>query len=188
MSRIRFLFFLALAVIAGVGMGFVVRNNLADRRIEALESSRVEFRDRVIQGMNSIRIGDQLQNAAFDQLNGASIHLADLVKGRTVISVIDIECATCIEEIRLVANISNDDMGETQFLFITSSGEAALEGLVPYFRENRKCVIDRGGSWQRQMRIENYPFIMVVDKDRRILEIETTGLSSEQLRKLLAAK
>jgi peroxiredoxin len=126
--------------------------------------------------MGTIKAGDTLSNYAFEDIDG-NLHLpSEIVTDKTLITYLKPDCDACLEEMERLRQAAESQDDYDHVLLIASANPLHLHRLREDYGLGCLILYDDERLFGSTLRISSFPFNLVVDRSRVILEIHANTL------------
>lgn len=138
---------------------------------EKIIENRTQWTEQILEQMPDLRIGDKLPDFQFENLDFESVSLSSVIKGKTVLAIIDPNCHSCIEDIEILIKTAKTDEAFSRFVFISSGNPRYLMDLRDEYNLKSPILYDHERMLMNQFQIKMFPFHIVINKDMIIEEV-----------------
>jgi peroxiredoxin len=149
-------------------------------RSDALALSRA-----VLKKMGTVAIGDTLTDFTFEDIDGELHSLSDILADPTLMVYVKPDCDACLEEIDRISQIAESPDDYRHFVLISTANPVHLQRLRADFGLGCYIFYDEERFFGNALKIESYPFGLLVDSRREIEEVYVTTLPEDQLSEFL---
>jgi peroxiredoxin len=134
--------------------------------------------------MQTISVGVSLPDQWFLYQDSISVKMSQFTGAtRTALCFVDASCDACNSEIESVASL--EPAVQLRFIFISHDEPEVLSQRQRAAGLQAPLLYDFGGRYFRALNIQTYPFIVVLDSDRRIIQIHAEYVAKEDLKELV---
>ena len=174
-------------LVLGVGYvaGQAIGGWIADSRYNDYRSQRAEETAQILLLMGTVQEGDALIDCTLLNRNGQEKLLSSLIKGRTLVTVFDHECPSCVGQLQEIALAVQNGLTADAVVLISTDNPATLAAsqetlgvCVPLLHDRNRQFVDRLG-------IITYPFSIVVDDAMTIQALVAGGIRQDEIIELL---
>ncbi len=167
--------------------GKLISDALNKKTEAALQQHRVELRDEILAGMNTLNIGDTLEDSEFDDLDGRTYRLSSLVhsSGGAIIGVISPDCMVCDEEVTGLTTLIPDSSVRNRIVFLSGGDVQRLENLRRISGLSNLFLCDRRSVWLSRYKVNTFPFNLVVDDDLTVRRVIPAALLPDDVDRFL---
>jgi peroxiredoxin len=175
-----------LAVIIGKQAAALIENWNASSTIEEYHAKASDMTAAVLRKMGTIQVGDTLADFVFEDIDGKEHRLSELVTDRSLISYMKPDCDACLEETERLRSVAKGPEDYEHVIMITSANPLHMQRVREDY--GLKCVIlyDEERQFGSVLKVQTYPFNIVVDRGRVIREIHANGLLTDDYERLFA--
>jgi len=121
--------------------------------------------------MGTIKVGDTLSNFAFEDIDGELHLLNEILADKTLITYMKPDCDGCLVELERLCAAANSPEDYEQVLIISSANPLHLHKLREDYGLGCLMLYDEERFFGSALKIMSYPFNLVVNRDRVILEV-----------------
>jgi len=125
----------------------------------------------ILRKMGTIKVGDTLSNFAFEDIDGELHLLNEILTNKTLITYMKPDCDGCLVELERLRAAANSPEDYEQVLIISSANPLHLRELREDYGLGCLMLYDEERFFGMALEIYTYPFNLVVNSDRVILEI-----------------
>ncbi len=166
--------------------GWLGEWNLA-RNADEYRARAVEQTAAVLRKMGTIKVGDTLSNFAFEDIDGELHLLKQIVTDRTLITYIQPDCDACLVELERLRSAVESPADYERVLIISSANPLHLQRLREDYGLGCRMLFDEERLFGTALKIQTFPFNLVVDRSRVILEIHAGALLPDDYERLFSA-
>ncbi len=167
-----------------VGVAYVLGTQAAglfdewqlSRNADQYRSRAVEQTAAILRRMGTIKVGDTLSNFAFEDIDGELHLLKEIVTDKTLITYIKPDCDGCLVELERLRKAANGPEDYKRVLIISSANPLHLQKLREDYGLGCLMLYDEERLFGTALKIQSFPFNLVVNRDRVILEIHANTL------------
>lgn len=181
------LFIAGSLALGGVG-GLLVSSAINESRSTKIQAKRQRLQSAILLTMQSLKVGDTLLDHTFETLNLKNVALSELIDGTTLISIMDPDCHSCLEELATVSSIAGGDFLRDRLVLISEANPRLLAEVRDSLDLPSPILYDHRGQWIQHYRVTSFPFNLIVDSDLVIRQIVATQLTEEEVTELTAAE
>ncbi len=180
----------AVVIVGTAGLAFVLgskagRYFVETRRSERFLLTRAAQTEQMLKQMNTIAIGDTLPDHVFQDIEGNPMKLSEVLSRWSVLSLFDLGCEACLEEIEHIqATVSNESEAR-YFVLIASGAPASLTELRRQYDLDCPILCDEDHQFFSWLNVMGIPFNMIVNRDRVIERVVSGSLTREELREVI---
>jgi peroxiredoxin len=178
-TRIGVLFLSIVTVATAVSLGLLLAPSVRHIHENAVQkrTTRVE-----LNRMQTLNIGDTLPDVRLEDLSGRSIDLASVIKHRrTAIAFVLPDCDACLFEMQRILKLSPDSIAQQHWVLVSSSNPRTLNDLKVERGLAMPVLYDHQNRLASRLRINSFPFNIVVDSQRVIISIFSGALLDDQV-------
>lgn len=176
---------LILAALSGVALGLGVREVMSKQA----KSDASIYRDSVLANTDSNHsipvVGDTLSDHCFESLEGDSIRLSELVAGSTYLIFVLPSCQECLDEIRMISEMTSDSIEASRFLFISTVNPRLLVDIRNSMGQHLTFLYDHRSKWRKEQGIEIIPFSLRIDGHRAVTGVVPGALLKDEVLEVL---
>jgi len=125
----------------------------------------------ILRKMGTIKVGDTLSNFAFEDIDGELHLLNEILTDKTLITYMKPDCDGCLVELERLRTAANGPEDYKQVLIISSANPLHLHKLREDYGLGCLMLYDEERFLRSALGIYTYPFNLVVNRDRVILEV-----------------
>lgn len=133
-------------------------------------------------GEGQLSVGDTLLGHTFETLDLKNVALSELIDGTTLISIMDPECHSCLEELATVCSIAGEDFLRERMVLISEANPRLLVEVRDSLDLPSPILYDHRGQWIQHYRVTSLPFNLIVDSDLVIGQIIATQVTGDEVR------
>jgi peroxiredoxin len=175
----------ALAYVLGAkAAGWWDRHDRAETR-ESYRSDALALSRAVLKKMGTVAVGDTLTDFTFEDIDGEVHSLSDVLTDPTLIIYVKPDCDACLEEIERISQVAETPDDYRHFVLISTANPVHLQRLRSDFSLGCYILYDEERFFGNALKIESYPFGLLVDSGREIQEVYVTALPEDQLSEFL---
>jgi len=179
MGRIRSVFIAFLGGVMLIGVAYLLGTQSAGlldkwnmgRNAEEYRSKAAAQPAAILRKMGTIKVGDTLSNFAFEDIDGELHLLNEILTNKTLITYMKPDCDGCLVELERLRAAANSPEDYEQVLIISSANPLHLRELREDYGLGCLMLYDEERFFGMALEIYTYPFNLVVNSDRVILEI-----------------
>ncbi len=169
------------AYFTGVEAGqYLNHRKRAETRARGVNTTRA-----ILDRMQTIEVGDTLFNYVFEDIDGREVSLDDLVTSRTVITYMQTDCDGCLLELEEMIKTVTDPADYRHFILISSANPLHLRKLRDNFGLDCAILYDEERQFGHALNIYSYPFSVIVNGSRVILDIRADALWAEDFKEII---
>ncbi len=135
----------------------------------------------ILSQMNDLKVGDKLQDYAFENLKFESVMLRPLVQQKTILFFIEPNCPACIEDMERLSTLVKTQQGASRFIIISSGNPRHLMDLRDDYALKSPILYDHERGYSSIFGVFTYPFHIVIDKEMRVIEVIASQLEDEDI-------
>ena len=177
-----------------VGVAYVLGTQAAglldewrlSRNAEHYRSKAVALTAAILRKMGTIKVGDTLSNFAFEDIDGELHLLKEIVTDKTLITYIKPDCDGCLVELERLRKAANGPEDYERVLIISSANPLHLQKLREDYGLGCLILYDEERLFGSALKIQSFPFNLVVNRDRVILEIHANILLPDDYKHLFS--
>ena len=177
-----------------VGVAYVLGTQAAglldewqlSRNAEKYRSKAVAQTAAILRKMGTIKVGDTLSNFAFEDIDGELHLLKEIVTDKTLITYIKPDCDGCLVELERLRKAANGPEDYKRVLIISSANPLHLQRLREDYGLGCLMLYDEERLFGTALKIQTFPFNLVVNRDRVILEIHANTLLPDDYERLFS--
>jgi peroxiredoxin len=136
--------------------------------------------------MGTVKLGDTLPNYSFEDIDGQLHLLSQLVTDRTIITYVKPDCDACLTELEHLRSAAEDSTDFARVLLISTANPLHLRRLRADYGLGCRVLYDEERFFGSALNIQSFPFNLVVDRDRVILEIHANPLLKADYERLFS--
>lgn len=168
----------AVAVILGTEAG----NFYSERR-------SIENRDKstelMLSQMQTLQIGGKLRDHIFENLEGDEVRLSDLITDRTIVCFFDVDCGSCLYELKEMQSALEDSL-HGRVILISHDDRLNLREARAAYDIRVPILWDQNSSYAQNLKIQVRPFNVVVDSTLTIRWIVMGQLTDSEFRDVMS--
>jgi len=137
----------------------------------------------ILRKMGTIEVGDTLPNFPLEDIDGKMHMLSELLTDKTLITYLKPDCDACLEELerlRIVANGPND---YEHVILITSANPLHMHRIRKEYGLGCVILYDDERFVGTTLRIQTFPFNLILNRDRVIEAIDGSTMLAEDYRR-----
>lgn len=176
----------SVAVVAfGLAVGGAIRKYMTTdrdaerKRLKGLAGMYVEHDTRPLQ------VGDTLADHVFEDLKEQPVRLSDLVVGNMLISVVMPMCESCLDEMLYIREQIDNPDDYRHLVFITSANPRFMRDIKQETSMPAAFLYDHRAAYLSRYDVNAYPFNIIIDSNRVVLDVFGCGLTQSDLEKVL---
>lgn len=166
---------IGIALLLGILSGRFVGQKLNEHKDLENTKRQVRMTRLALSDMQTIEIGDTLPDFVFENLERKQVRLSGIIGSSIIVSIVQPECESCIDEIDYLAREVKDTAVLKRVVFISSGNPRLLEELARSTGIASLFLYDHRGAWISQFDINVYPFSIQVD-DHLVIKNVFAGL------------
>jgi peroxiredoxin len=136
--------------------------------------------------MGTVKLGDTLPNYSFEDIDGQRHLLSQLVTDRTIITYLKPDCDACLTELEHLRSAAVDSADFARVLLISTANPLNLQRLKADYGLGCRVLYDEERFFGSALNIQSFPFNLVIDRDRVILEIHANPLLKADYERLFS--
>lgn len=171
--------------LGGVG-GLLVSGAINESRSTEIQAKRQRLQSAILRTMQSLSVGDTLLDHTFETLDLKNVALSELIDGTTLISIMDPECHSCLEELATVSSIAGEDFLRNGLVLISEANPRLLAEIRDSLDLPSPILYDHRGQWIQHYRVTSFPFNLIVSSDLVVRRIIATQVTTEEIRALVS--
>jgi peroxiredoxin len=174
----------ALAYLIGTKSADWMRKWNAARHADEYRTRAAEQTAAILRKMGTIEVGDTLPNFPLEDIDGKMHKLSELVTDKTLITYLKPDCDACLEELERLRSVANGPDDYEHVILITSANPMHMFRIRKDY--GLECVIlyDDERYVGATLKIQTFPFNLVVNRDRAIEEIYAKQLMTDDYERL----
>jgi peroxiredoxin len=149
-------------------------------------SNAAEQTAAILRKMGTVNVGDTLSNFAFEDIDGELHLLQEILTDRTLISYMKPDCDGCLVEMERLRDAADGPDDYEQVLIISSANPLHLQKLREDFGLGCLMLYDEERYFGSALKIFTYPFNLVVDRNRVILETHGNVMLPDDYKRLFS--
>jgi peroxiredoxin len=150
-------------------------------------ADRTEKTTAILEEMGTIKIGDRLPDHRFEDFESNPVWLSDLLSKKTLVSFYYPDCEACVFEFERLQDACLDTADYALFLFISAADPQALADHKRGLALPLTVLCDQGSAYSRELGIFTYPFNVIVNRDRIVMEIIADALQDDDFKDIIKA-
>jgi peroxiredoxin len=176
-----------LAYVIGTQSADVLREWNFNRHTYEYRSQAVAQTAAILRRMGTIKVGDTLGDFSLEDIDGKLHLLSELTTDKTLITYMKPDCDACLDELERLRSVADSPEDYEHVILTTSANPLHMQRVREDF--GLKCVIlyDDERQFGAALKIQSFPFNLVVDHDRVIQEIIASVLLPDDYRLLFEA-
>jgi peroxiredoxin len=194
MNRIRSNLLLILGGVTLVVLAYLLGGQAAglygewdsSRNREKYQAKATEQTAAILRKMGTVKLGDTLPNYSFEDIDGNLHLLSQLVTDRTIITYIKPDCDACLTELEHLRSAAEDSTDYSRVLLISTANPLHLQRLKDDYGLGCRVLYDEERFFGSALNIQSFPFNLVIDRERVILEIHANPLLKADYERLLS--
>jgi peroxiredoxin len=136
--------------------------------------------------MGTVKLGDTLPNYSFEDIDGQRHLLSQLVTDRTIITYLKPDCDACLTELEHLRSAAVDSADFARVLLISTANPLNLQRLKADYGLGCRVLYDEERFFGSALNIQSFPFNLVIDRNRVILEIHANPLLKADYERLFS--
>lgn len=153
-------------------------------QVDKYRTSAAEQTAVILREMGTIKVGDTLANFSFEDVDGKSHLLSELVTDKTLITYLKPDCDACLEELERLRNTAKGLDDYEHILLITSANPLHLQKLRADYGLGCVILYDEERLFGTALKIQTFPFNLVVDRSLAIQAIHANTLLPDDYERL----
>jgi peroxiredoxin len=194
MERIRSKLLLILGGVALIGLAYLLGGQAAGWAEDwELTSNRDKYRAKaaeqtaaVLRKMGTIKVGVKLSNFAFEDIDGNFHMLSNIVTDQTLITYIKPDCDACLVELERLRSVADGPEDYARVILISTANPLHLQRLREDYGLECLILYDEERLFGASLKIQSFPFNLVVDSALQILEIHANPLLKSDYERLFS--
>jgi cytochrome c biogenesis protein CcmG, thiol:disulfide interchange protein DsbE len=173
-----------LAYVVGTQSADVLKEWNSNRHTDEYRLQAATQTAAILRKMGTIKVGDTLGDFSLEDIDGKVHRLSDLVTDKILITCVQPDCDACLEEMERLRRAADSPDDYKHVILITSGNPLHMQRVREDY--GLKCVIlyDDERQFGAALKIQSFPFNLVVDHNRVIHEIIASVLLPEDYRRL----
>ena len=192
MKRIRKGLLIGLGAVVLVAVAYILGGEAAglyrdwdlSRNREKYRAKAAAQTESILRRMGTINVGDTLPNYSFEDIDGNVHMLSQLVTDRTIITYLKPDCDACLIEMEQLRETARDSSDYARVLLISSANPMHLRQLRTDYELGCRAFYDEERFFASALKISSFPFNLVINRDRVILEIHASTLMKDDYEQL----
>ncbi len=156
------------------------------RNAEQYRSKAVAQTAAILRKMGTIKVGDTLSNFAFEDIDGELHLLNEILTDKTLITYMKPDCDACLVELERLSSAADSPEDYKRVLIISSANPLHLQRLREDYGLGCLMLYDEERLFGAALKIQSFPFNLVVNRDRVILEIHASILLPDDYKRLFS--
>lgn len=136
---------------------------------------------KAIEKMKNLAIGDTLVNHVFEDMDRNPVSLDSLITGKSVITYVSTMCGACSLQIDQIIKLAEDSSDLKSFIFVSYENPRLLEEDIASLATGIEILYDHRRVYAKRYGVFTFPFNIIVDRDRRITNLISGRLLSEEI-------
>jgi hypothetical protein len=169
--------FLIACLAAGILAGRIINSKVLEGRQSA---TRKNIAEDVLQN-GPIQIGSMLSDATLEDLDRNTVVLSQAIRDTSVIIFVHPGCDACKLELAHLKSLKLSDECYGKFIWITSYNPRHLEDLRDSIDVPVQFLYDHRQAWSGAYNIRDFPFVLVIDQELRVLWVVIGGLTEDEI-------
>ncbi|MCX6834879.1 MAG: redoxin domain-containing protein [candidate division Zixibacteria bacterium] len=137
----------------------------------------------ILRQMGTIEVGDTLPNCPFEDIDGKVRLLSEVVTDKTLITYLERDCEACLLELERLKQAANSQADYDHILLITSANPVHMQKLRADYGLGCVILYDEERRFGSTLQISNFPFNLVVNRQRVIEAIHANILLSDDYKR-----
>jgi peroxiredoxin len=166
----------ALAYVIGAQAAKWLEQWNVDRHADEYRAHAAEQTAAILRKMGTIKVGDTLPNFSFEDIDGKLHRLSEVVTDKTLITYVQPDCDACLVELERLKQAAKNQDDYDHVLLITSANPLHLQKLRADYGLGCVILYDDERRFGSTLKIQSFPFNLVVNRSRVILAIHANTL------------
>jgi peroxiredoxin len=174
------------AYVLGTQAGGLLDEWRMSHNAEQYRSKAIQQTAAILRKMGTIKVGDTLSNFAFEDIDGELHLLNEILTDKTLITYMKPDCDGCLVELERLRSAADSPEDYERVLIISSANPLHLHKLREDYGLGCLMLYDEERLFGSALEIYTYPFNLVVNRDRVILEIHGSVLLPDDYERLFS--
>jgi len=163
------------------------KKSRADRRQEYRSQALAQSRA-ILDRMGTVEIGDTLSDFSFEDIDGNLHRLSEILVDNTLLIYIKPECDACLEEVARLSRVAQTQDDYRHFILVSTANPLHLRKLRDDHGLQCHILYDEERFFGNNLNISSFPFGLLLDGERVILNVYAIALSERELIQLAAGE
>lgn len=173
-----------LAYLIGTQSADWMREWNAARHADEYRAKAAEQTAAILRKMGTIEVGDTLPNFPLEDIDGKMHLLSELVTDKTLITYLRPDCDACLEELERLRSVARGPDDYEHVILITSANPMHMHRIPKDYGLGCVILFDDERHFGTTLRIQTFPFNLVINKARVIEEINASTMMIDDYRRL----
>jgi peroxiredoxin len=150
-----------------------------------LARERRQNSDLILSKTDDIKVGDTLPDHIFENLEGTTLLLSNLLSEKCVLIVIVEGCKGCIYEIEELKKASKNQEDDQYFIFVSWANPRVLIEIRDKYAISGPFLYDHRADYFSQFDISTSPFNITINKNRVVLDVLSGEMWKEDFEEII---
>ena len=176
-----------LAYLIGTQSANVLKEWNLSRNANEYRTQAADQTAAILRKMGTIKVGDTLGNFPLEDIDGKLHLLSELVTDKTLITYLKLDCDACLEELERLRSIAKGPDDYEHVILIASANPLHMQRIRQDYGLGCEILYDNERQFGAALKIQSFPFNLVVDRDRVIQTIHANTLLPDDYEQLFEA-